>query len=179
MSADRSAIRRRLAPRLARWLTIALAALCLSACVLDDPHVRAEQAFDEGDYVSARRLWRELSEAGDADAPCRIGRMYLLGLGARQNDQTAARWFELAAARGNPRAQAELGVLYAQGRGVNRDLPRAYAWLSLAAMNYPKWENDLRGIAQRNRETVSARMNALDLIAAQQLIESFRTTPAP
>ena len=45
----------------------------------------------------------------------------------------AARWFQLAAARGEPQSQFILATMYAAGDGVDKNFVEALAWHDLAA----------------------------------------------
>ena len=61
------------------------------------------------------------------------GRVLEQGRGIPANPEEAARWFDLAARKGQPVAQYNLGMLYELGRGVPKDLKAAAAWYSRAA----------------------------------------------
>jgi TPR repeat protein len=67
---------------------------------------------------------------GDADAQYELGRLYL-------NDKPgdphqAARWFQLAATKGQCRAEAALGDMLFQGQAVPRQAARGLMWLTLS-----------------------------------------------
>src|SRR3989344_2448186 len=63
-----------------------------------------------------------------------VGSAYLLGKGGvRQDLEEAVKWFEKAAAKGNPTALYNLGVSYCAGTGVPRDLQKAAEYFQLAA----------------------------------------------
>ncbi len=66
---------------------------------------------------------------GDADAQYRLGRLYLDG--APSDPHQAARWFQLAATKGDCRAEAVLGDMLYQGRHVPRQAARGLMWLTL------------------------------------------------
>ncbi len=67
---------------------------------------------------------------GDADAQYELGRLYL-NENPRDPHQ-AARWFQLAATKGDCRAEAVLGDLLFQGRSVPRQAARGLMWLTLS-----------------------------------------------
>ena len=67
---------------------------------------------------------------GDADAQYRLGRLYLDG--TPSDPHQAARWFQLAATKGDCRAEAVLGDLLFQGRSVPRQAARGLMWLTLS-----------------------------------------------
>jgi TPR repeat protein len=69
---------------------------------------------------------------GDAAAQYQLGRMYLDGVGVEQDPRQAARWFMLAARKGQVEAQAELGRLLASGEGLAVDRAQGLMWLTVA-----------------------------------------------
>jgi TPR repeat protein len=73
---------------------------------------------------------------GDADAQFYLARMYLDGVGAPHDPRTAARWFGLAAHKGNCEAQAMLGAMLFAGDHVPRQAARGLMWRALAKDNY-------------------------------------------
>ncbi len=67
---------------------------------------------------------------GDADAQYRLGRLYLDG--TPSDPHQAARWFQLAASKGDCRAEAVLGDMLFQGRHLPRQAARGLMWLTLS-----------------------------------------------
>ena len=67
---------------------------------------------------------------GDADAQYQLGRLYLEG--TPSDPHQAARWFQLAATKGDCRAEADLGDLLFQGQKVPRQAARGLMWLTLS-----------------------------------------------
>jgi uncharacterized protein len=67
---------------------------------------------------------------GDADAQYQLGRLYLEG--TPSDPRQAARWFQLAAMKGDCRAEATLGDLLFQGKRVPRQAARGLMWLTLS-----------------------------------------------
>jgi uncharacterized protein len=66
---------------------------------------------------------------GDADAQYQLGRLYLDG--SPSDPRQAARWFQLAATKGDCRAEAVLGDMLFQGQHVPRQAARGLMWLTL------------------------------------------------
>lgn len=66
---------------------------------------------------------------GDADAQYELGRLYLDGNPADVHE--AARWFLLAATKGQCRAEAALGDILFRGEDVPRQAARGLMWLTL------------------------------------------------
>jgi len=63
---------------------------------------KAEQAYQEGDYERAFRIWRkDLVEIGDKYAQYMVGYLYLTGQGTERDVAKAYAWYRLAAERGH------------------------------------------------------------------------------
>ena len=93
------------------------AAAPASAGKFDD----ARAAYNQGDYSTAFRLFRELAKQGNRSALYILGVMYDNSQGAPQDYAEAAKWYRLAAEQGNARAQTNLGLMYDKGQGVLQD----------------------------------------------------------
>jgi hypothetical protein len=82
------------------------------------------------DAARARELFGyAASYFGDADAQYELGRLYLAD--KPSDPHQAARWFLLAATKGQCRAEAALGDLLFQGQAVPRQAARGLMWLTL------------------------------------------------
>jgi TPR repeat protein len=66
---------------------------------------------------------------GDADAQYELGRLYLAG--TPTDPHQAARWFLLAATKGQCRAEIALGDMLFHGQAVPRQAARGLMWLTL------------------------------------------------
>jgi TPR repeat protein len=66
---------------------------------------------------------------GDADAQFELGRLYLND--SPNDPHQAARWFQLAATKGNCHAEVALGDMLFQGQAVPRQAARGLMWLTL------------------------------------------------
>ncbi len=73
------------------------------------PYLVSVDAYDEGDYVTALKGFKPLSEQGDFRAQIYLGTMYEKGLGLAADLVLAAKWFHLA-------ANGALGAYYEQRR---------------------------------------------------------------
>jgi TPR repeat protein len=83
------------------------------------------------DATRAREMFAyAASYFGDADAQYQLGRLYLDG--TPSDPHQAARWFHLAATKGDCRAEAVLGDLLFQGQKVPRQAARGLMWLTLS-----------------------------------------------
>jgi uncharacterized protein len=90
-------------------------------------------AAEQGDYLTALRLWRSLAEQGDADAQYNLGVMFSNGDGVPRDYAEAIKWHRKAADQGNGNAQFNLGFMYDLGRGIPQSYIEAVKWYSLAA----------------------------------------------
>jgi TPR repeat protein len=82
------------------------------------------------DATRAREMFSyAASYFGDADAQYELGRLYLDS--TPSDPQQAARWFQLAATKGDCRAEAVLGDMLFQGKHVPRDAARGLMLLTL------------------------------------------------
>jgi localization factor PodJL len=77
---------------------------------------------------------RAAAMAGDASAAYEVAMRFTEGRGVPQNNEEAARWFEIAAKQGLAPAQFRLGTFYEKGTSVKKDLVAARD-LYLAAAN--------------------------------------------
>lgn len=99
---------------LARCLAVAacLAAMPVKSAFAD---VKAgEQAWTNGNYLTAIAEWRPLAEKGDAAAQFNLAEAYRLGRGVGADRGKARSWYEKAAQQGHEEAQANLGLILFQ-----------------------------------------------------------------
>ena len=76
---------------------------------------------------------QERAQQGDAAAQNELGSRYYAGRGVERDDEAAARWIRLAAAKGYAPAQYNLGLLHVRNRGVAGDDAEAARWYRAAA----------------------------------------------
>jgi TPR repeat protein len=69
---------------------------------------------------------------GDALAQVKLGDMYLDGVGVDQDPRQAARWFLLAARKGQIDAQAKLGEMLVRGDQIEPNPVHGLMWLTIA-----------------------------------------------
>lgn len=106
---------------------------------------RGIDAYDNGDYSTAKQIFTILADLNELDAQNKLGVMHLLGRGATKDSKIAFKWFELAAKQGYSPAQSNLGLMYSQGNGVvKQDKGTALKWYTLAAkQGYPQAQLNL------------------------------------
>ena len=78
------------------------------------------------------KLVPPLAEQGDANAQALLGKMYEEGVGVKQDNVKAVKWYRRAAEQGNAEAQSMLGVGYLFGEGVQVNKSLAKEWLGKA-----------------------------------------------
>ena len=94
---------------------------------------KCSASYEKGDYETALREFKPLTEQGNISAQFNLGQMYRRGQGVPQDDKTAVKWYRLAAEQGNAYAQNNLGLMYNEGKGVPQDYKTAVKWYRLAA----------------------------------------------
>jgi hypothetical protein len=97
-----------------------------------DFHVGLE-AYQNGDFSTARVEWEPLAEQGLVEAQFNLGLLYYHGKGVDADHAVAADWYRRAAEQDYRRAQYELAAIYEIGDGVRADLIQAYKWFRLCS----------------------------------------------
>ena len=103
------------------------------ADTLEQQFQQGFEATTRGDYQTAFKLWLPLAEQGNASVQFNLGVMYEDGLGVKQDDFEAVKWYRQAAEQGYEKAQFNLGNMYHYGRGVKQDDAEAVKWYRKAA----------------------------------------------
>ncbi|HKR19510.1 MAG TPA: tetratricopeptide repeat protein [Stellaceae bacterium] len=99
-------------------------------------NIAARQAADAAAPKDPAKLasWLEQrAKTGDAVAEYRLGVLYALGQGVKQDYAHAAQLFKSAANGGVAEAQYNVAVMYSEGMGVQRDPAQAVTWYEKAA----------------------------------------------
>jgi hypothetical protein len=100
--------------------------------------IKAKMAYENGEYILAKRMLTPLAMGGDVNA------QYLLGVlcdmdetqgELRLNKTKSFIWYHAAARQGHSDAQHNLALAYAHGEGVEVNLTRAIQWWERAAHN--------------------------------------------
>jgi hypothetical protein len=111
---------------------------------------------------------------GDADAQFYLARLYLDGIGAPHDPKQAARWFGLAAQKGNCEAQAMLGAMLFAGDHVPRQAARGLMWLALAKDSARTNQNWIGGLYQSAMQQASEDERALAGVYLKRWLETRR-----
>ena len=133
------------------------AAAPASAGKFDD----ARAAYNQGDYSTAFRLFRELAKQGNRSALYILGVMYDNSQGAPQDYAEAAKWYRLAAEQGIAEAQTNLGLMYDEGSGVSQDNITAHMWYNIGSANG-------KALGGENRDKLAENMTPADISEAQR-----------
>ncbi|MEZ5842909.1 MAG: tetratricopeptide repeat protein [Hyphomicrobiaceae bacterium] len=94
----------------------------------------AFEAFELGQYLTAKRLAETAATKGDAAAHTLIARLYAEGLGVARDEALAARWYAKGADLGDTEAAFALGVMMAEGRSIKQDRATAAELFERAAL---------------------------------------------
>ncbi len=118
------------------------------------------------DLQEARRLYLAAADKGHAKAMHNLAVLYAEGLDGKPDFSIASHWFRMAAGYGIVDSQYNLAIMYARGIGIPANLAEAYKWFALAAKGGDK-------DAARKRDELASKLDARDLEAAKQAVESF------
>ncbi|MEN2494987.1 MAG: Secretory immunoglobulin A-binding protein EsiB [Hyphomicrobiaceae bacterium hypho_1] len=90
-------------------------------------------AFDQGQYITAKRIAERRAKQGDPQAHTLLGRIYSEGLGVARDQITAAKWYRAGAKLGDIEAIFALGVILANNNYINKDYNEASKMFEQAA----------------------------------------------
>jgi uncharacterized protein len=128
--------------------------------------------YDQGDYVTAMRLFLPLADQGDALAQTTLGEMYASGKGVPQDYAQALVWLRKAADKWFAPAQDDLSWMYVEGQGSPQDYVIAYMWADLAASGAT--DAMIGDIAAKDRDTVAAKMTSAQIAEAQRMAREWK-----
>ena len=121
------------AVRYVALIIVALVFITVPALVHADTLADGVNAYNQGNYAEALRIFNPLADQGIAEAQFNLGVMYAKGTGVAQDYTKAVKWFRKAAEQGYADAQFNLGVVYANGQGIAQDYSEAAKWYRKAA----------------------------------------------
>lgn len=102
------------------------------------------QAFERGDYVTARKIWLQDSADGEPRATYYLSLLYAQGKGVKRNPHLAMEYLAAAARAGHKVAQFNLGNHYNQGKWVEENPAQAAKWWRIAAdADMPRAQHNL------------------------------------
>jgi TPR repeat protein len=93
----------------------------------------ALKAYNQGDFVTAMRVFRPLAEKGQPLAEYILGLMYANAQGVPENYPEALTWLQKAGEQGESKAQFAVGVIHFKGLGMPRNYAEAFKWYRRAA----------------------------------------------
>jgi hypothetical protein len=101
-------------------------------------------------YTEAVRWLQKAADAGNRDAMCAAGKLFIDGRGVAKDVSRGIRYLrqgaECPAVAGNVECALDLAGIYERGKLVPRDVVEAYYYLGLAIVN---WDDDVDGAKQR------------------------------
>lgn len=86
---------------------------------------QAVSAYNDQDFDTAAAIWRQLGEAGNAEAQYRLGDFLDAEWSPMQDEAEATQWFQRAADQEHPEALAAMARRYMRGLQVPKDRARA------------------------------------------------------
>lgn len=125
--------------RLARIGLVALTISLAGPALAENRMALAWEAFDAGDYPTARTIWQSLADEDDGEAMVAVAGMAESGAGEPVNLRRARRLYAKATELGNPDAMQNLAVMLECGHGGDADLAQAKALYRKAAINGKSW----------------------------------------
>lgn len=128
---------------------------------------QGQEAYRDGYFELAFRVFLIEAARGNVEARYRIGLMYANGEGVPRDDEDAVLSFRQAAEKGHARAQAHLGTMYFEGEGVTEDFVTGYAWVSVAAAQN-------LDAARKAKEIIAKAMSRSQIARAEELSRDFR-----
>lgn len=139
--------------------------------------------------TSSRQIaeWREMANAGDAEAQAHLGDCYFKGDGVIADSEEAVSWYRRAAENGNALSRLSLGVCYYKGTGVVQDTVEAYKWILLAEAagceGARAWRNKLYDehilVSQVTEAQARAKKWERELLEKEHARVSVSTSPPP
>lgn len=94
---------------------------------------RIGRYYESTDPTKAYQSFMKSASLGDAEAMCRVGYCYEVGLGVRGDYQQALHWYNEAINNNYKKAYRFLGTLYINGNGVDKDEKMAVKYWTIAA----------------------------------------------
>jgi hypothetical protein len=123
---------------------------------------QATTSCEDVDFESPFETVLLCAQQGHAFAQYNLGLRYAYGLGVREDDAEAVRWYRLAADQGDAFAQSNLGLMYDTGDGVPEDSVLAYMWYNLSAAQGHE-------TAQARKEIIVPDMTGEQIAEAQRM----------
>lgn len=118
---------------LSRALFVGVIVATLWRVLAHDPWQEAKNAWQQGKFDVAVRIWGKMAAEGDVNAQVMLAHAYAEGSGVEQDNPKAISMYRDAAQRGSGEGQYLLAEAYLRGNGVEQDLNKAYQWMELAA----------------------------------------------
>ena len=127
----------------------------------------ALEAYKAGDYTTALKKWRTLSEKDDPEAQYRLCTVYRRAHGVKKNNEKAFSYCKKSAKQDHVLAQVRLGLMYKKGEGTKKDLIRGLMWLNIAS-------NKNNNFAIKMRKKIKEKMSVSQIQRSSDLASNWR-----
>lgn len=127
----------------------------------------ALDAYKAGDYTTALKKWRTLSEKDDPEAQYRLCTVFRRAHGVKKNNEKAFSYCKQSAQQGHVLAQVRLGIMYKKGEGTKKNLTRGLMWLNIAS-------NKKNSFAIKMRKKIKEKMTASQIQTSSDLASNWR-----
>jgi|TARA_B100000530_G_C15653947_1_gene367390 TPR repeat protein len=127
----------------------------------------ALRAYKAGDYTTALKKWRTLSEKGNSEAQYRLCTVYRRAHGVKKNIKKAFEYCIKSSKQGHVLAQVRLGLMYKKGEGIKKNLTLALMWLDVAS-------NKKNSFAIKMRKKIKKKMKPSDIQKSLELSSKWK-----
>src|SRR4029077_5560133 len=107
----------------------------------------ANTLVSKGEFAKAFKMLRALAAKGNTTAQMRLGALFSIGAGVKENQVLAYGWYLTAADHGNPLAMVEVGHRLIDGNGADQNPTLAFSYCLKAANKGDAIGNNLVGLA--------------------------------
>jgi TPR repeat protein len=112
-----------------------------------------EEMGSGSDLVNANKWYSKATEHSHGPSLFRLGRLFELGLGAKQDYKKAIELYDQSAMTGNNDALNAMGNIYQKGHGVESNVAKAFGYYKNAAENGDSKAQFTLGTIHENEET--------------------------
>ncbi|MCM1519310.1 MAG: toll/interleukin-1 receptor domain-containing protein [Lachnoclostridium sp.] len=95
------------------------------AKILEDLRKEGDEAFENKNYKEALNFYQQMADRGNGYGYLMLAKIYVSGLGLKQDTKKAFEYFSLAADKGLLEGLNGMGICYLYGRGTNKDYENA------------------------------------------------------
>lgn len=100
---------------------------------IEKSYAEGKLLYDAENYKAAVPKLKYAAEKGHKKAQYRLGKCYDKGLGVKEDDKQAFRWYNKSAEQKFAKAQYEVGKCYKNGEGIEKNRDMAFKYFTLSA----------------------------------------------